>query len=36
VTVNSTPGAKIAARYGAAELVKIGTDTWLLTGDLSA
>ena len=36
VTVNSSPGSKIAARYGAAELVKIGTDTWLLTGDLSA
>ncbi|SBS73764.1 Triple helix repeat-containing collagen (modular protein) [uncultured Mycobacterium sp.] len=36
VTINCTPGAKIAAQYGGARLVKTATDTWLLTGDLSA
>jgi hypothetical protein len=36
VTINSTPGLKISARYGGARLVKLATDTWLLTGDLSA
>lgn len=36
VTIRATPGAKIAAQYGAATLVKIATDVWLLTGRLSA
>lgn len=36
VTVNATPGLKISAQYGAAELIKTATDTWLLTGTLSA
>jgi hypothetical protein len=36
VTLRSTPGLKISAQYGGARLVKIDTDTWLVTGDLSA
>jgi hypothetical protein len=35
VTVYATPGAKFRAQYSAATLVKLNTDTWLLTGDLS-
>lgn len=36
VTVNATPGLKISARYATARLVRNGTNTWLLTGSLSA
>jgi hypothetical protein len=36
VTVNGSPGLKIAAQYGAATLTKIATDTWLLVGQLAA
>jgi hypothetical protein len=36
VTFRSTPGLKIAAQYGAAELIKIGTDEWLVIGRLAA
>jgi hypothetical protein len=35
VTVNGTPGLKLRAQYSAASLVKLGTNTWLLVGDLS-
>jgi len=35
VTINSTPTLKIVAQYGCATLLKIGTDTWLLFGDLA-
>jgi hypothetical protein len=36
VTVNSNPGLKIRAQYTAATLIKRGTDTWVLVGDLSS
>lgn len=36
VTINATPGLKIAAQYGVAELLKTATDTWLAYGRLSA
>lgn len=36
VTVYATPGANFRAQYSAATLIKLDTDTWLLTGDLSA
>jgi hypothetical protein len=36
VTVNATPGLKLRARYSTATLIKIGTDSWLLVGDISA
>lgn len=36
VTVYATPGAKLRAQYSAATLIKLDTNTWLLTGDLSA
>ena len=36
VTVNATPGLNLRAQYSGATLVKIGTDSWLLLGDLSA
>src|SRR3954447_7899171 len=36
VTVNATPGAKIAAQFGAFGLVKLATNTWLAFGRLSA
>lgn len=36
VTINSTPGQKISAQYGKAQLLKIAADTWVLTGSLSA
>lgn len=35
VTVNATPGLKCRAQYSGATLVKVGTDSWLLLGDLS-
>jgi hypothetical protein len=36
VTINATPGLKIAAQYGTFGLKKIATDTWLAYGRLSA
>jgi hypothetical protein len=36
VTLRSDPGLKIAARYGAAELIKVATNEWLVVGRLSA
>lgn len=36
VTTNGTPGLKTSARYAVVELLKIGTDSWLATGGLSA
>jgi hypothetical protein len=36
VTVVSTPGLKLRARYSSASLIKIDTDAWVLVGDLSA
>ena len=36
VTVNATPGLKLRARYAAATLIKLATDTWLAVGDLAA
>ena len=35
VTVYSTPGLNFREQYSAATLIKLDTDTWLLTGDLS-
>jgi hypothetical protein len=36
VTINATPGLKLRAQWSSATLVKRGTDTWVLVGDLSA
>jgi hypothetical protein len=36
VTINGTPGLKIRTQWSSASLVKRGTDTWILVGDLSA
>jgi len=36
VTVNGTPGLKLRAQWSSATLVKLGTDAWVLIGDLSA
>lgn len=36
VTLLSYPGLKIGAQYGGAYVVKLSTDTWLVTGLLSA
>lgn len=36
VTVNATPGLKIAAQYGSFALLKTATDTWIALGRLSA
>ena len=36
VTVNGTPGLKLRAQWSSATLVKRGTDTWVLIGDLAA
>lgn len=36
VTLQSTPGLKIAEQYGGAELVKLATDTWAIVGRLAA
>lgn len=36
VTVNGTPGLKVAAQYGTFGLLKVATDTWLAYGRLSA
>ena len=35
VTVNATPGLKLRARYSTGTLIKIGTNSWLLVGDIS-
>jgi hypothetical protein len=36
VTINGTPGTKLRAQWSSATLIKRATDTWVLTGDLSA
>lgn len=36
VTIVSTPGLKLRARYSSASLIKVDTDAWVLVGDLSA
>lgn len=36
VTFNATPGLKLRAQYSVATLLKIATDTWVVTGDLVA
>lgn len=36
VTINGTPGLKVAAQYGTFGLLKTATDTWLAMGRLSA
>lgn len=36
VTIRSTPGLKIAAQYGVAELLKLDTNEWVAYGRLSA
>lgn len=36
VTVNGTPGLKFRAQYSTAVLIKRGSDSWLLAGDLTA
>lgn len=36
VTVNGTPGLKLRAQWSSATLIKRGTDTWVVVGDLSA
>ena len=36
VTVNATPGLKLRAQWSSATLLKRGTNTWVLLGDLSA
>lgn len=36
VTINGTPGLKVAAQYGTFALLKTATDTWLAMGRLSA
>jgi hypothetical protein len=36
VTINATPGLKLRTQWSSATLIKRGTDTWALVGDLSA
>lgn len=36
VTVNGTPGLKLRAQWSSATLIKRGTDTWVVAGDLAA
>ncbi len=36
VTINATPGLKVAAQYGTYGLLKVATDTWLAMGRLAA
>lgn len=36
VTINATPGLKVAAQYGTFGLLKLATDTWLAYGRLAA
>jgi hypothetical protein len=35
-TVNATPGLKLRARYSAATLLCVGTDDYILLGDLAS
>lgn len=35
VTLRATPTAKLRARYSQASIIKIGTDEWVLAGDLA-
>jgi hypothetical protein len=36
VTINSTPGLKLRARWSSATLIKRATNTWVAIGDLVA
>lgn len=36
VTINATPGLKLRTQYSVATLIKLGTDSWIAAGDLSA
>jgi hypothetical protein len=36
VTINATPGLKLRTQWSSATLIKRGTDSWVLVGDLSA
>lgn len=36
VTINGTPGLKLRTQYSVATILKLGTDTWIAAGDLSA
>jgi hypothetical protein len=36
VTINATPGLKLRTQWSSGTLIKRGTDTWVLLGDLSA
>jgi hypothetical protein len=36
VTVNVSPGLKLRAQWSFATLIKRGTDTWVLVGDVTA
>lgn len=36
VTINATPGLKVAAQFGSFALLKTATDTWLAVGRLAA
>ena len=36
VTINGTPGLKLRTQWSSATLIKRGTDTWAVIGDLSA
>lgn len=36
VSIRATPGTKLSAQYASARLIYLGSDTWLLTGSLSA
>jgi hypothetical protein len=36
VTVNGTPGTALRAQYSAATAICLGTDNWLVVGDLSS
>jgi len=36
VTIYATPGKKLRTQYSGATLIKRDTNTWILTGDLSA
>ena len=36
VTVNATPGLNLRTQWSSATLIKRGTDTWVLVGDISS
>lgn len=36
VTINANPGLKLSGQWAAASLIKRGTDTWVLIGNISA